>query len=84
MSPADIATLSLLDPEQGVCPNGHQCVMAEPVGRRTCKACGYQGMALMCWEVTTDHIDHAARSGADARVVASARSFIADRSPEIG
>jgi hypothetical protein len=33
MSPADLATLSLLDLDQGVCPNGHPCALGEMVGR---------------------------------------------------
>jgi hypothetical protein len=79
MSPADLATLSLLDPDQGVCPNGHRCVLAEVAGRRACATCGYRGIALICFEITADHIDGAEAAGADAFVVASARSFIADR-----
>jgi hypothetical protein len=79
MSPADLATLSLLDPDQGVCPNGHRCGFGPEAGRRACATCGFHGIALICWEITTDHIDRAETAGADAFVVASARSFIADR-----
>jgi hypothetical protein len=80
MSPADLATLSLLDPDQGVCPKGHRCAVAEPVGRRrTCETCGFHGIALICFEIKADQIDSAEAAGADAFVVASARSFIADR-----
>jgi hypothetical protein len=78
MSPADLATFSMLDPDQGVCPNGHRCVLAEPVGRRACKACGYQGIALICWEITTGHIDRAEAAGADSLVVGWARSYLRD------
>jgi hypothetical protein len=78
MSPADLATLSLLDPDQGVCPDGHQCVLAKLVGRRTCVTCSYRGIALICFEITAGHIASAEAAGADAFVVASARSFIAD------
>jgi hypothetical protein len=79
MSPADLATLSLLDPDQGVCPNGHRCTLAQMVGRRTCGRCSYCGIALICWEITADHIDAAERAGADALVVSWARSFIVDQ-----
>jgi hypothetical protein len=79
MSPADLATLSLLDPDQGVCPDGHPCALDRVVGRRACGTCGYRGTALICWEVTADHIDRAERAGADPIFLNSARSFMADR-----
>ena len=78
MSPADLATVSLLDPDQGVCPNGHRCLLG-PIVRRACRTCGYRGIALICWDITTDHIDAAERAGADSVVVSSGRSFVADR-----
>jgi hypothetical protein len=79
MSPADLATLSLLDPDQGVCPDGHQCVLDDTAGRRACATCSYRGIVLICFEITAGHIASAEAAGADACVVASARSFIADR-----
>jgi hypothetical protein len=79
MSPADLATLFLLDPDQGVCPNGHPCVLAGPVGRRACTTYGFHGIALICWEITADHIERAERAGADALVVESGRLFLIDR-----
>jgi hypothetical protein len=79
MSPADLATLSLLDADQGVCPNGHPCALDHTVGRRACRTCGYHGLALICWEITAEHIDRAERAGADPLVVSSGRSFMADR-----
>lgn len=79
MSPADLATLSLLDPDQGVCPNGHPCSLDRTVGRRACWDCGYASVALICWEITSDHLDRAERAGANSRVVSSGRSFIADQ-----
>jgi hypothetical protein len=79
MLPADLATLSLLDPDQGVCPNGHSCVLDRMVGRRACRTCGYRGIALICWEIIADHIDAAARAGADPLVVRSARSLVFDQ-----
>jgi hypothetical protein len=79
MSPADLATLSLLDPDQGVCPNGHRCLLGPIVGRRACRTCGYRGIALICWEITADHIDAADRAGADALVVSWARSLVFDQ-----
>ena len=33
LSDGDLATLSLLDPDQGVCPNGHACRLDDMVGR---------------------------------------------------
>jgi hypothetical protein len=79
MSPADLATLSLLDPEQGVCPNGHQCVMAQPVGRRECLAGEYVGHALVCRNVTTAAIDGVEALGGDPIVIAWARSYLLDQ-----
>jgi hypothetical protein len=79
MSPADLATLSLLDPDQGVCPNGHRCVSAPEAGQRACAACSYRGIALICFEITTDHIDRAEIAGADALIVESGRLFVLDR-----
>jgi hypothetical protein len=78
MSPADLATLSLLDPDQGVCPNGDQCALDHMVGRRACGTCGYLGMALICWGITSDAVNRAVRAGADPLVVCAARSFLAD------
>jgi hypothetical protein len=81
MSPADLATLSLLDPDQGVCPEGHPCALDRTVGSRTCRNCGYRGLALICWEITSEHIDQAERAGADPVVVNFGRSFMADQDP---
>jgi hypothetical protein len=78
MSPADLATLSLLDPDQGVCPKGHPCRLSDAIGERECSRGEYRGLALICWAITWDAIDIAAESGADHVVVAWARSFIAD------
>ena len=79
MSPADFATLSLLDPDQGVCPNGHRCALARIVGRRICATCDFIGIALICWEITSEHIDEAERAGADWVVVRWARSYLRDQ-----
>ena len=79
MSPSDLATLSLLDPDQGVCPNGHVCRPNEVAGYRSCSSCGYRGPALICWEVTIEEIDSAERAGAARVVVDSARTFAAER-----
>jgi hypothetical protein len=79
MSPSDLATLSLLDPDQGVCPNGHSCVLAEPVGRRRCLGGEYVGHALVCWNVTSAAIDASERLGAHPLVVEWARSYVRDR-----
>lgn len=81
LSPGDLATLSLLDPHQGVCPNGHGCRLDPEPGVRRCKTCDYRGMALICWDITTDSIDLAQRNGADWSVVAWAAAFLDDRSP---
>lgn len=78
-SPADLATLSLLDPDQGVCPNGHPCRIGDAVGERMCARGEYKGHSLICWEITSDEIEDAERAGADPRSVAWARSFVEDR-----
>jgi hypothetical protein len=80
-SASDLATLSLLDSEQGVCPGGHACRLDGRVGDRRCATCDYRGLALICWDVTPDVIDGAERGGADPRVVEWARAFVADRWP---
>ena len=72
---SDLATLSLLDPEQGVCPSGHACRLDNRVGDRRCATCDYRGLALICWDITPGSIDDAARDGADPRVVEWARAF---------
>jgi len=79
MSPADIATLSLLDPDQGVCPSGHRCRPSDAVGDRICDRGEYRGLALICWNITPDAIDAAERAGADATLSRWARSHVADR-----
>lgn len=76
MTPAELATLSLLDPDQGVCPAGHACVAGDQVGDRSCRTCNYRGLALICWDITSSAIDSAERGGAHPRVVAWARSFM--------
>ena len=52
LSDRDLATLSLLDPDQGVCPSGHECRLDDVAGYRRCTTCDYQGLALICWEMT--------------------------------
>jgi hypothetical protein len=79
MSPADLATLSLLDPDQGVCPNGHPCRLSGVVGERECSNGEYQGRPLICWEIRLNEIDRAAWSGANPQIVNWAISFLADR-----
>jgi hypothetical protein len=79
LSTADLATLSLLDPDQGVCPNGHPCRLNDLVGYRSCGECSYQGLALICWENAIEQIDRATSDGADIRVVSWAKSFVMDR-----
>jgi hypothetical protein len=76
LSSADLATLSLLDPDQGTCPNGHGCDMGPEVGERHCRGGDYRGLALICWEITSGAIDAAATAGADPAAVAWARSFL--------
>lgn len=79
MSPNDLATLSLLDPDQGVCPDRHPCRLADQVGRRRCYAGEFEGLALICWTITPDAIDAAERAGAAPFALTWARSFLADR-----
>lgn len=79
MSATDLATLSLLDPDQGVCPNGDACLLDDLVGYRRCAVCDYRGLTLICWEVTPAGIDRATMRSADPTVVSWAESFLADR-----
>jgi hypothetical protein len=84
MSPADLATLSLLDADQGACPNGHACRLdgAGP-GIRKCSTCDFGGMALICWDITGEAIATAEFRGADVSVVAWANAFLSSREPEV-
>lgn len=79
LSRGDLATLSLLDPDQGVCPNGHRCRLDATVGYRRCGTCDYQGLALICWNVTAALVERAALGGARKSTVEWARSFMSDR-----
>jgi hypothetical protein len=79
MSPSDLATISLLDADQGVCPSGHPCRLTNRVGQRACCRGEYRGNALICWEITLDEIAGAALAGASPHLVAWARSFVRDR-----
>jgi hypothetical protein len=79
LSDGDLATLSLLDPDQGTCPNGHACRLDDRVGYRRCATCDYHGFALICWEVTTWHVEEAGLRGADATVLRWAKEFLAER-----
>jgi hypothetical protein len=79
MSPADLATLSLLDPYQGVCPNGHPCRLSDTIGERECSRGEYRGLALICWEITSGEIDQAEQAGASQRILDWSRSFLRDR-----
>jgi hypothetical protein len=79
MSPADLATLSLLDTDQGVCPNGHTCGLSDDVAERKCSNGEYQGRALICWEITAAAIDAAERRGTSRILVQWARAFLEDR-----
>ena len=79
MSPSDLATLSLLDSDQGVCPSGHPCRIGDSVGERVCARGEYKGHSLICWEITSDEIECAALAGVEPVLVAWARSFVEDR-----
>jgi hypothetical protein len=80
MSPGDLATLSLLDTDQGVCPAGHPCRLNKSaIGWRRCAASEYLGMALICWDVTRQAIDDAETRGANVGVVTWARTFLRDQ-----
>jgi len=78
MTPEELATLSLLDHDQGVCPDGHACVLDAELGLRRCAGCDYRGHALICWEITETAIAGAARARADEHVVAVARAFLSE------
>ena len=79
LSDGDLASLSLLDPDQGTCPNGHVCRLDDRVGYRRCGTCEFRGLALICWEVNGNEIAVAERAGAAPPVVAWARAFLTDR-----
>jgi hypothetical protein len=79
MSPSDLATLSLLDPDQGVCPNGHRCKLSDVIGERNCSNGEYRGLALICWQITSVDINAAQQAGAAGSVIDWARIFLADR-----
>jgi len=80
MSPADLATLSLLDPDQGVCPHGHECrVDDDDIGYRRCAEGDYDGGALICWDVTELEIERARLLGAKAEVLERATAFLCER-----
>ncbi len=80
LSPGDLATLSLQDLDQGVCPNGHRCRSDQEPGFRVGHACDYRGFALVCWNLKPADIDAAEKSGSRPNVIAWARSFLGDRS----
>jgi hypothetical protein len=73
MTPSDLVTLALLDPDQGVCPMGHRCRLSDVTGERVCRDGEYRGHALICWDITLDDIDRAEAAGASASVVNWAR-----------
>lgn len=79
MTAPELATLGLLDPDQGVCPDGHTCSLSGRIGRRECRASEYAGLALVCWNVTDSAIEVAERDGADPTVVGWARLFLGDQ-----
>lgn len=79
LSSGDLATLSLLDPDQGVCPDGHRCTFDAQPGYRACGTCDYRGMALICWDITPAEMHAAERADAASGVVVWARSFLANR-----
>jgi hypothetical protein len=79
LSQGDLATLSLLDPEQGVCPNGHPCTFDREPGYRRCQGCDYRGFALICWEITSADLEAARQAGADGSVMIWAKAFLDDR-----
>jgi hypothetical protein len=79
MTPADLATLSLLDPDQGVCPNRHPCRLSTSVGERACDQGEFRGLALICWEITSNDIDAAEQAGANPNLLRWSRSFLASR-----
>jgi hypothetical protein len=83
LSTGALATLSLLDTDQGVCPDGHRCVQDPEIGYRACATCSYRGLALICWEATPDEIEIAAEHGADSTVIEWAHAFVRDRWPEL-
>jgi hypothetical protein len=81
------AVEALIDPDQGVCPEGHACTLGNGP-RGPIRLCGevhrpefqiYAGMPLIAYEVTAADIDLAAIAGADADLIAWARDTLAAR-----
>lgn len=79
-APTD-ATRSLVDSDQGVCPDGHACTLTLDMSR-TCTGGEYTGDPLTRWDITTGDIDTAERNGARSDVVALARYALSMREPE--
>lgn len=73
MSPADLAGLALLDPDQGVCPKGPACGFAAEPGWRICSAGEHVGLGLICRAISDWEIDPAARFGAEGGCLDLAR-----------
>jgi hypothetical protein len=82
MMPADLATISLLDTDQGVCPEGHVCRPNEVPAYRSRSSCGYRGPALICWDITVEEIDSAERAGAAPAAIEWARTMLFERGYE--
>lgn len=81
------ATLSLIDEDQGVCPEGHDCALHIGSGHRdiASRVCDtphrewhepYRGDPLTRWGITIEEIDDAERRGADPVMVARAREYL--------
>jgi len=86
------ATRSLIDDDQGLCPEGHPCHLIERSDLdcdRFLRECHephpetegepYQGMPLVRWEATRDEIEAAATAGADPVFIDEARSWADDQ-----
>lgn len=78
---SNIGTLSLIDPDQGVCPQGHECDLLAREGgwSRSCRECDYIGVPLARWDITAGAIRAAEAAGAADYMVHEARASLAGR-----
>ena len=44
-----------------------------------CQTCDYGGLALICWDITSEAIESAEKAAAERAVVARAVEFLNDR-----
>lgn len=78
------ASLDLVAPEQGVCPEGHQCFTVNTEGpngtvRRACVAGEYTGMPVIRDDITVQLVARAAVAGAELDLIEWVANTMEDR-----